>query len=81
VAPYSLRAHPLATVSTPLSWDEVSPSLDPREHTLLTVPTRLAREGDPMRAMWTVSVDVLSATAALERVLRSQSSIGETPIK
>ena len=71
VAPYSLRAHPLATVSTPLTWDEVEPSLDPRAHDLRSVPSRLARSGDPMRALLTVPVDMQRATSALERVLRA----------
>lgn len=44
---YSLRPAPGATVSTPVSWDEL-PSLDgPRAFTLHTVPERLASDGDP----------------------------------
>ncbi|MGH3424359.1 MAG: DNA polymerase domain-containing protein, partial [Nocardioidaceae bacterium] len=44
---YSLRARPGAPASTPLSWDEV-PDVDPREHTLRTVPARLRSLGDLM---------------------------------
>ena len=48
IAPYSTRARPGATVSTPLRWDELSPSLEPGELTVRTVPKRLARlEKDP----------------------------------
>ncbi len=40
IAPWSPRAHPRATVATPLSWDEVSDDLDPTAFTLDTVADR-----------------------------------------
>lgn len=43
---YSVRPLPDARVSTPLSWDEV-PDCDPRDFTVLTVPTRFETIGDP----------------------------------
>jgi DNA ligase D-like protein (predicted polymerase) len=43
---YSVRPTPDARVSTPLRWEEV-PGCDPAAFTLLTVPERLARVGDP----------------------------------
>ncbi len=43
---YSPRALPQATVSTPIGWDEL-PGLDPTAFTVQTVPSRLARRGDP----------------------------------
>ena len=43
---YSLRPAPGATVSTPLTWDELATLDDPRAFTLHTVPERLAARGD-----------------------------------
>lgn len=43
---YSIRALPDARVSTPLSWDEVR-DRRPEEFTVLTVPERFRRIGDP----------------------------------
>jgi DNA ligase D-like protein (predicted polymerase) len=44
-AVYSVRPRPTATVSTPLTWDEV-PTADPLEFTIATVPTRIERLGN-----------------------------------
>jgi len=46
VSPYTLRALDGAPVSTPLAWDEVTESLDPRALTLRTVRDRVAERGD-----------------------------------
>ncbi len=43
---YSVRAQEGAPVSTPLTWDEVRPGLDPSDFTVDTVPARLAKVGD-----------------------------------
>lgn len=47
---YSVRPTPDARVSTPLAWDEVGSS-DPAAFTLLTVPERVRRMGDPAAGM------------------------------
>ena len=44
-AAYSVRPKPRATVSAPLSWDEV-PDCDPADFTLASMPARYARIGD-----------------------------------
>ncbi|TDB75605.1 non-homologous end-joining DNA ligase [Micromonospora sp. KC723] len=43
---YSLRANARATVSAPVTWDEL-PDVDPDDFDLRTVPARLAERGDP----------------------------------
>jgi DNA ligase D len=47
---YSPRALGHAPVSTPLEWDELD-AADPREFTILTVPSRLESAGDPWATM------------------------------
>ncbi|MFE7312477.1 non-homologous end-joining DNA ligase [Streptomyces sp. NPDC057555] len=44
-SPYSLRARPRATVSTPLRWEELSDA-EPEDFDLRTVPPRYAELGD-----------------------------------
>ena len=49
VPPYAVRPVAGATVSTPLSWDELDADLSPARFTMDTVPERLARSGDLFR--------------------------------
>jgi bifunctional non-homologous end joining protein LigD len=68
-APYSVRAVARATVSTPLSWDEVSDDLDPAAFDLRTVPDRVAKLGDPMRALLGLEPDVPAAISKLSDIV------------
>jgi bifunctional non-homologous end joining protein LigD len=70
VAPYSVRAYPGATVSTPLRWDEVHGALDPRRFDIRSVPERLARGVEPMADMLELRPDIGSAVSKLERLVR-----------
>ncbi|HKW78924.1 MAG TPA: non-homologous end-joining DNA ligase [Candidatus Limnocylindria bacterium] len=50
VSPYTVRRRPKAPVSTPLSWDEVTPRLDPSRFNIRTF--RRLRKTDPWRDFW-----------------------------
>jgi bifunctional non-homologous end joining protein LigD len=62
-APYSVRPHPGATVSTPLRWEEVQRGLDPSQFTIRTIRERLEKTAD----LWT---PVLSGTIDLVKCLQ-----------
>jgi len=63
VAPFSVRPLPGATVSMPLTWDEVNDTLDPRAFTIRTAIDRMERLGvDPV-------LDVLEEKPDLGEVL------------
>ena len=53
IAAYSTRARQGATVSVPLTWDELRVSVDPKSFSVLTVPKRLSKiKGDPWANYW-----------------------------
>ncbi|SEC09191.1 DNA polymerase domain-containing protein [Terriglobus roseus] len=73
---YSVRPLPDARVSTPLRWDEVM-TCDPADFTVLTVPDRFAKIGDPQAAM-DDHAGVLDAL--LEMAARDEAEgIGDAP--
>jgi DNA ligase D len=51
---YSARRTPTATVSTPMTWDELGDA-DPDDFTIATVPALVARRGDPFATIGDVS--------------------------
>ncbi|MFI5365975.1 MAG: DNA ligase D [Candidatus Binatia bacterium] len=69
VAPYSVRPRAGAPVSTPLSWREVTARLHPSRFTLHTVPRRVRKRTDPMRAVLDAAADVHAALLALRERL------------
>lgn len=73
---YSVRPLPDARVSTPLRWDEVM-TCDPADFTVLTVPDRFAKIGDPQAAM---DDHVCTLDALLEMAARDEAEgIGDAP--
>lgn len=76
VAPYSVRAHKGATVSTPLDWDEVGATLSPTRWSMLSVPDRVGERGDPMRPMLDEKPDVPLAVKRLETMVQSDAKRG-----
>jgi DNA ligase D len=54
---YSLRANARATVSAPVTWDEL-PEVEPDDFDLRTMPQRFARIGDPHAGIDDVAYDI-----------------------
>ncbi|MFL6213859.1 MAG: non-homologous end-joining DNA ligase [Blastocatellia bacterium] len=50
-AVYTVRAKPGASVSTPVTWQEIARGFEIRDFTIKTVPPRLAKQGDLWRDM------------------------------
>jgi bifunctional non-homologous end joining protein LigD len=68
VAPYSVRPVAGASVSMPLTWDEVVPELDPKQFHLRNALDRIATWGaDPCARVLTERPDLQAALASLEQ--------------
>jgi DNA ligase D len=76
-APYSLRANPRATVSTPVTWDELE-LVEPDDFDLRSVPRRLAEVGDLYAGMDEVPYDISTLLEWWERDERDHR-LGEMP--
>lgn len=48
---YSVRPTPAASVSTPVTWDEVEAGIELQDFTMLNVPDRVARLGDLLKPL------------------------------
>jgi hypothetical protein len=66
-APYSVRPHPGATVSTPLEWREVRKGLDPGAFTMRNLARRLDRLGDLWEAVLGPGIDLAKSLDRLAR--------------
>ncbi len=69
-APYSLRAFPGATISTPLDWTELSMNLRPQRYALRSIFRRLDKKGDIWKRRRAVNLDRLSAR--LDRIIEAE---------
>jgi bifunctional non-homologous end joining protein LigD len=68
IAAYSTRARAGAPVSTPLGWDELTPSLAPDHYTIANLPGRLARlRADPWARYATLAQQFPGAGRPAER--------------
>jgi len=67
-APYSLRAYPGATVSTPLEWREITKSVRPERYRMRTIFRRLDRNGDVWRARLRKSSNLARMERRLNRI-------------
>jgi len=76
---YSVRPEPGATVSTPLSWDELL-SVDPRDFTIFTVFDRLDEVGDLFRGVLDAPQSLDGAIVKLD-VNASRDDISEGRVR
>ncbi|MDX1470700.1 MAG: ATP-dependent DNA ligase, partial [Flavobacteriaceae bacterium] len=60
-APYCARPVPGATVSTPVSWQEIEKGFDKNEFTIKTVPERLEKKGDLFEGVLGPGIDMEKA--------------------
>jgi DNA ligase D len=73
---YSVRRTPRATVSTPVTWDELV-DVDPDDCTMATVPGLLERRGDPMADIDAVAHDLQPLLDMVER--DEAAGLGDMP--
>ena len=70
VAAFSARAKPLATVSMPIGWKQLTAKLNPASYTVLTAPKKLRT--DPWRDYWSskqkISAAAFTAITKLRRI-------------
>jgi bifunctional non-homologous end joining protein LigD len=71
VAPYSVRPVEGAPVSMPLTWDEVTPALEPRRFHLRNALERITSRPDPCAAVLTTRPDLAAVLTALDALVRS----------
>lgn len=69
IAPYSLRARAVASVATPLEWDELSDSLDPQEFTIKNIFRRLSHRDDPWSDFFEQPGSLAAAQQGIDEVL------------
>lgn len=70
VGPYSARPLAGAPVSMPLSWDEVTPRLDPKKFTIRTALARVKRwKADPVRPLLDIKPDLVGVLERLQKRL------------
>ena len=73
---YSVRPTPIATVSTPLTWDELA-GAEPDDYTMATVPDLVQRRDDP----WAGMDEVAQSIAALLEMVEAdeERGLGDLP--
>lgn len=74
-AVYSVRAHPVATVSTPVTPRELEGNIDPEKWTLRTLDARLHEVGDLWKDFWRERQTLDNALMALSRKISAQTTI------
>jgi bifunctional non-homologous end joining protein LigD len=67
-APYSVRPRAGATVSTPLKWDEVVNTLDPKNFTIFNTLDRISKSGDLWKPVLGKAINLETALNNLEKL-------------
>jgi bifunctional non-homologous end joining protein LigD len=67
---YSLRPKPGATVSMPLSWDEVKPGLTMRDFTIFNAVDRLKETGDLFKGVLGKGIDLVKTIKNAQNVFK-----------
>lgn len=75
---WSVRAQPLATVSTPLTWDQLWSGVKPTDFTVQSVPERFATLGNPHRDM-DLHAGTLDALLHWADVDEQERGLGDAP--
>jgi DNA primase len=75
-SPYSVRRTPIATVSTPLTWDELAVT-DPDDYTMATVPDLVSTRDDPWAGMDDVAQSIAPLLAMAEA--DEERGLGDMP--
>jgi bifunctional non-homologous end joining protein LigD len=68
-APYSIRPHPGATVSTPLKWTEVRKGLNPQKFTIKTIGKRLEKVHDLWAPTLKEKIDLPRALTLIQKLI------------
>ena len=75
-SPYSVRECPGATVSTPLTWEEIASKPDKRDFTMFTVPDRAIKIGDIFRESLSKKQKLSEPIKCLEKLQVGISVVG-----
>ena len=67
-APYSLRAYPGATISTPLDWSELNKGLRPSRFTMQTIFKRIQGKGDVWKRVFRKGVNLRKLSMRLKHL-------------
>ncbi|MCE3294387.1 MAG: ligD [Crocinitomicaceae bacterium] len=67
-APYSVRPRAMATVSTPLLWEEVNHSLSPQQFTIQNTVKRLEKVGDLWKPVLGKGINLQAVLKLLEKL-------------
>ena len=67
-APYSVRPRPLATVSAPLNWHEVNPTLSPQLFTMYTIEDRIQQVGDLWKGILGKGINLQKLLKEMQKV-------------